>query len=313
MATTSPLLHSIDDPRNQNPTLIHIPETSFIPTNDASSSSSLVLLKVPPKLPLSALSSSYIIGSSNEKPATLVSESSGTSYTLFRVETSNAFLLVPPSCDSSRMTAHLLGKGGETSFLECQFRPLPRQALLDIMKRYVFGESDGIATKELIRELQCSKKQVLEGLTDIKALEVTSEKFVLLKEELSWDVKSAVVDSCVEMGWIDDDDEKVDLEVVIKEANLRFAGGSGGYNLELDERFLRIAMMDLGCVTDDNNVVFDTDKIALYFAHTLLRERSPYPMKDFLQTWHTRLPGAHTAAPPLSVLAGLALVEKDSV
>jgi len=211
------------------------------------------------------------------------------------------------------MTAHLLGKGGETSFLECQFRPLPRQALLDIMKRYVFGESDGIATKELIRELQCSKKQVLEGLTDIKALEVTSEKFVLLKEELSWDVKSAVVDSCVEMGWIDDDDEKVDLEVVIKEANLRFAGGSGGYNLELDERFLRIAMMDLGCVTDDNNVVFDTDKIALYFAHTLLRERSPYPMKDFLQTWHTRLPGAHTAAPPLSVLAGLALVEKDSV
>ena len=257
---------SLYDTTNTNPTLLYIPFNDFPKSettkttpihnsqddnddsDDDHDNEQLLLIQLPAKgltiqdllkpSPSAENPAVCIVGGSKDDTspsACLVVETTGQSYALNRVETSNSLIVVPQYLKS---TSKSDGKGGNIaaryarllanpspSFLELKPRGLNRQHLWDILSKHVYNpyekETDGDDTNdnadsslagksmgELALELQSSNMQVLQALQNIHAYKRTQNKkpdlYCILDEEVEMNATQAILSAIIEA-----DDEKL--------------------------------------------------------------------------------------------------------
>ena len=150
-------------------------------------------------------------------------EDKGCSYSLSRVETSNAYILVPPSASTHdrprkkikadqtlvSVPARLLQPGGSgASFLELKLKTLLLVDLSEQLKDHVFDPYDpskswsGRTLSSLAVDVQSSKKEVLDGLRRMHALAITGSDgtatYGLLSEEALQEAKLAIIATLTE-------------------------------------------------------------------------------------------------------------------
>lgn len=183
----------------------------------------LVLMQMPASLSIAELTSARIMASPTQQ-ACLVVEDKGCSYSLSRVETSNAYVLVPPLAATDErprkkikadrtlvsVSARLLHAAGGSgaSFLELKPKTLLLVDLHKQLKEHVFDPFDtskswsGRTLSSLAIDLQCSQKEVLDGLRRIHALAITGSDgmamYGLLSEEALQEAKLAIIATLTE-------------------------------------------------------------------------------------------------------------------
>ena len=182
-----------------------------------------LLVELPESFPIgSLLQAGSFVGHKSSSQACLVSGDS--SFSLCRVETSNALVLVPPANNSEtsesqpppnkkQMTSvsnegglaitpcHLLGAGSGAFFLQLKERHLHLKDLHDLLSTFdpydPEAKFEGKSLDQLALELQVSKVQVQKGLTDLRAFEHES-KYYLLSEEAWQEARRAIISALTE-------------------------------------------------------------------------------------------------------------------
>jgi hypothetical protein len=182
----------------------------------------LVLMQMPASLSTADLMSARIIASPTQQ-ACLVVEDKGCSYSLSRVETSNVYILVPPTAPTDdrprkkikasetlvSVPARLLQPGGSgASFLEPKQKTLLLVDLSVQLKEHVFDPYDpsknwsGRTLSSLAIDVQSSEKEVLDGLRRMHALAIIGSDgtatYGLLSEEALQEAKLAIIATLTE-------------------------------------------------------------------------------------------------------------------
>ena len=183
----------------------------------------LVLMQLPSTLTAADLKSAHMIASPSQQVC-LIAEDKGRTYALSRVETSNAYILVPPPSPSPderprkktktdrtlvSVPARLLQEGiSGASFLELKSKTLSLADLYKELQDHVLDPYDtsktwsGRTFSSLAAELQCSQKEVLSGLQRMHALGLPSPdgtlRYGLLSEEALQEAKLAIVATLTE-------------------------------------------------------------------------------------------------------------------
>jgi len=168
-----------------------------------------LLVQLPDTLSLESLRKASMVSNKENAQACLVT--SDKSFSLCRVETSNAYVMIPPRDEppQKRQKTHelvatpsrLLGGGSGAYFLELKELHLDLKALEGLLNTFnPYGDSkefQGTSIAKLGIELQMSEGQVKSGLETLNALEHQRE-YCLLSEEAWQEVRRAILGSLTE-------------------------------------------------------------------------------------------------------------------
>jgi Sister chromatid cohesion protein Dcc1 len=193
---------------------------------------SLMLLQLPPNWSAADLKDAHFVARPSQQAA-LVAESKRCSFTVHRVETSNALVMVPPhSCHDTRATkkskvtengktltilpARLLKIGGSgASFLELRKKSLSRIDLLAALKGCLLDPYNnkpttavsGRTVADLAASLQSSMYEIEQGLLKIQAFALPRTdptEYCLLAEEALQECYAAIVAALAEADGCED-------------------------------------------------------------------------------------------------------------
>lgn len=245
-------------------------------------SETLVLMQMPASMSAKDIQGARIIASPTQQACLVLKD---TSYSMSRVETSNAYIMVPPMTPSSlqerprkkckttdttlvSVPARLLQSGGSgASFIELKKKNLLLSDLEKQLQYCVFDPFDASKTwtgkpiDELAVSLQCSETQVLQGLKRIQALGITNEGttcYGLLSEEALQEAKTSILATLMECDDFSDYagtgiSEKTCVEQVMSRVP------SGETYTYMDQ----VIQHTLRTLQSDDNVAGDGDKIQL--------------------------------------------------
>lgn len=258
------------------------------------SSSEFLLLELPKNWSASDLVSNegstsdtnaYFIANARGQQAALVNERLGESYDLHRVETSNAWIMVPPeeqerkrkasdmeeddrSPPVNRRTVRLLKKGGSgASFLEARPRELSTRDVVQALHGHEYNPYNtskeqlplGRSIQELAHALQISKSQTLGLLKELEAFQLPdTHNYVLLSEEALQEAQEAIVSTLVELEECHDYLKGINADFIVREALER---------IEKEEHFEHIETVLRHALTkfqkgEENDLVFlDAEKV----------------------------------------------------
>lgn len=190
----------------------------------------LMLLQLPPNWSVADLKRSHFVAKPLQQAA-LVVESKRCSFTVHRVETSNALVMIPPSCNTERalkkskvtengktlsvVPARLLKMGGSgASFLELRMKSLSFIDLVDTLKGCILDPynnnsvaASGRTVADLAASLQSSTYEIEQGLKKIQAYALprtVPPEYCLLSEEVLKECYAAIVAALAEAAGCED-------------------------------------------------------------------------------------------------------------
>ena len=257
-------------------------ELSTSKTTNNDDKDTLVLMQLPSSLVVSELQGARIIASPSQQACLVLNDKS---YNMSRVETSNAYIMVPPSnpqerpckrtkTDATLVPVTLLQPGGSgASFLQLQPKHLNLALLQELLQPHVldpysssFSQNDewtGRTCSSLAVDLQCSEPQVLDGLKRIQALGIVVSnddnviQYGFLSEEALLDAKRSIVATLMEC------DEFHDYAVsgISQQECIQQVLQRVGETYKYMEQVMKHTLQMLESDTASSNV--DTDKIYL--------------------------------------------------
>mmetsp|Transcript_13644 Transcript_13644/g.27935 ORF Transcript_13644/g.27935 Transcript_13644/m.27935 type:complete len:383 (-) Transcript_13644:16-1164(-) len=281
---------------------------------------SLFLVELPPDFPVSELPKCEVVGASASSKAALVTPES--SYLLTKVESSNAFVVVPPSSAPGE-------EGGDGEDAENQPEPKRMKSsicpsfhyeltphrldiceLQRILSESVYeGDAEEVSEKSSRRKteaelsilLQASDKELKEALIKVEAFKDEAGRYTLVSEELMSDAFDEI------LAVISAND--LDLSKIVLSNLLGSVTGDISTEKAVVEHCLRMNSSDLG----GGAFKVDVEKVAHFKARKILSKRSePYPVKQFMQQWSAEMPHQCTSySPPFSLVADLCLSSHD--
>ena len=189
--------------------------------NDKDDEDTLVLMQMPSSLNASDLKEAHIVASSSQQVC-LVVEDKACTYAMSRVETSNAYIMVPPPLPSFEerprkkaktnlvsVPVRLLQPGGSGAFfLELKTKTLMLADLQNELRDHVFDPFNadkqwtGRTLASLAVDLQASQQEVVHGLQRMQALGIMGSdgtmSYGLLSEEALQEAKASIVATLTE-------------------------------------------------------------------------------------------------------------------
>jgi len=359
-------------------------------TNISTLSSVRIVGPPPPPPASSSISSSTKKDANTSSACCLVIESTGQSFLLSRVETSNALIVLPPSLSTSSTTntndnhnphphphppSKIYGRwiaNPTSSFLECKSYPLNTETLYNLLSTHIYNPFElyenststttttttttpittpinfGISLSELAISCQVSTYQIQTALMKIHAYQhEPHQTFGFLHEQVETFVTQGIVAVLVEeedlhtlqdpnanvtMVETNDGDDSMSisntklLSDTISILQEQYPPLEKDHDMEeKDDWYHNVvqhcirSLLKEGTgndVENTNDIVYlDIQKIAIVIAHELFQSRStPWPISQFLQEWHNRMPGVGPMfEPPLETLLihGIAYIYKD--
>ncbi len=300
------------------PTLLHASIPSHATSNSdgtVPADDSIFLLELPQGLTVEdILSGSTIAGSTSDTQAALVTQ--GSSYRLTKVESSNTFVLLPPTAPSDeneqpakrrKVTATI----APNYYYELNTHRLDVARLKTMLTKGLYeGYAEETEEKvgsrmtfeELCVTLQAGDKTLRSALLEVGAFLIDG-KYCLVGEELmnaAFEEILAVVSA-----------EEWDLDSV-SISNLSKAV-TGDISLEKEVVAHCARLNSNGEPSDaDDELSLSPSKIAVFKARKLLSSRGAYPMKEFTLKWHSEMPHQCTGfTPSPELLDNLCVKEWD--
>ena len=280
--------------------------------------------------------------------AALVVESKQCSFSCYTVETSNSFILIPPSSNGDDRNNHskrskvlesgktltpvharLLKMGGAgASFLELRPKPLRRTDLLAALQQdsvwdpyndHNNNRPAGHTIEALATRLQLSQGQIRDGLKRIPSAmrrpQSEEEQYVLVAEEALQECYNAIVAALTEVDEFQNYAAGIRIPALLEEAL---------YRMSPEEQFVHADHVLLHCVrqlSNDTTVVgtteeharvrLDVTKVAVAVARRLLQTESAEWLDEmtFCEAWQLALPGTAYQIQP-DMLRGVAVVKE---
>jgi len=277
-------MESMSPLSKEETSLLTLSRNDLSSNKNNNSKDTLVLMQMPSSLSAKDMKGAHIVASSTQQ-ACLILEEKATTYSISRVETSNAYVLVPPTSTPNEqrprkkvktdttlvsVPVRLLQAGGSgASFLELKKRNLNLADLQEQLQDYVFDPFDetkqwtGRTLDSLAVDLQCSQQEVVDGLKRMQALGIMISKddtmqYGLLSEEALQEAKSSIVATLTECDEFQDyAGTGISETQCVKEVMIRVPSG------EQYEHMAQVIQHTLRTLQSDSEESGDGDKIQL--------------------------------------------------
>lgn len=283
----------------------------------------LVLMQMPACVSANDVKGARIVATPSQQ-ACLVLQDKAQTYSMSRVETSNAYIMAPPPTPTTTdqrprkktkrdttlvsVPVRLLQPGGSgASFIELKRKNLQLADLQEQLKEHVlypFDESKrwtGRTLSSLAVDLQCSEREVLNGLKRIQALGITTESndgtknttYGILSEEALQECKISIVATLMECDEFQDyAGTGISKATCVEQVMSRVPAGEQYTDMDqVIQHTLRTLQKndndDDGATNDDAKIQLDVNKVRIrILLTTVLLATSLTPS---LSTW-IRLP-----------------------
>lgn len=273
------------------------------------SSSEVSLIELPPDVVLALKNQEEVcIRGRKDDNAILCTESK--SYTLKEAEVSNSLLLspnliFPDSFDKSKEFESVSVNSLNFNYFELKKTVASKRRIEEILRENPFsGKSSEknlrkYSTEDLMREIQASERELIDGLREIKACEIDGF-WRILDIQYTKTLIDAIINFKEENSWQADEIDLKECKSVLGEI----------YPEHIIEHIIQLYLKE----TDIANIYsVKSEELVKFFAVFILINSTEFNLKDFLNAWKQIVPEDVVEMVKANLLNGIALVKDQGI